>query len=487
MSVTNPKGKFAILHIGSFEDWDSLEALTDDYLKPHDVERFRSTLHPRCQTVVVERDYVCKDYRDTYTNYYAKKFASYPGRCTRLLFFGAKVAQNQWWNVASYAGSFLGYSVVRPTRIQCIGRTILKPAACTDVKGYLCQQEYHANLLGVALSVTGFPHISQDTDVTICAHAACWMCFRYFSERYHIYREIYPYQITQLTTDLSNGRLLPSNGIYMAQVAEIFSRFGFYPLIYERENWHKRDTTMFNRLLYYYIESGFPMVVGVPGHAFTALGHTSDLHKPTEDGLLFSSDFMTGLIINDDNEAPYQVLPADGEFPDGPKSRYRLDNIHSFVVPLPEKVYLFAEDVERLTLAILDQSQIGLKAQSPSLDKDDLVLRIFLTSSRAYKQDRRTSGIPHGLDLLYALLPMPRLIWVVELTTKQTFVQEQIVGEIIWDATASGKDFFAWLAIHYPEVLIVNDRDSHGGGLVFYSLPSEQTYEMYKHNLHAVT
>lgn len=28
------------------------------------------------QTMVIEHDYFCKDYRDTYTNLYAKKFAA---------------------------------------------------------------------------------------------------------------------------------------------------------------------------------------------------------------------------------------------------------------------------------------------------------------------------------------------------------------------------------------------------------------------------
>jgi hypothetical protein len=365
--------------------------------------------------------------------------------------------------------------------------------------------------MGTELTVSGFPHIGQDTDVTVCAHAACWSCFRYFSERYPTYREIYPYQITQLTTDLSGGRLLPSKGLFMEQVVEIFSRFGFYPRIYFRPDWETPDRR-FERLLYYYLESGLPLVLGIKpaepadapsaapdsdhcesedavGHAITAIGHTADLDMDTPHGRIFSDFYATGLVINDDNCMPYQVLPKDDHdhvFVDPMHvSDYRTSSIDSFVVPLYEKVYLAAEDVEGAALTLLQDAGVGLAANS-SLGFEDLVVRIFLTTSRAYKAHRRSNPLPYDLARIYTRLPMPKFVWISELSTKAAYRRGEILGEIIWDATASDEDFFSWLVIHYPERLFVNDRSSDISGVQERHFPSPVPYSLFRHNLHEI-
>jgi len=57
-------------------------------------------------------------------------------------------------------------------------------------------------------------------------------------------------------------------------------------------------------------------------------------------------------------------------------------------------------------------------------------------------------------------MPMPRFIWVAELSTRALYPDRQVLGEIIIDATASFRDNFAFLSIHYPGILILNDRHS---------------------------
>ena len=131
-----------------------------------------------------------------------------------------------------------------------------------------------------------------------------------------------------------------------------------------------------------------------------------------------------------------------------------------FVAPLPEKVHLFAHDVERLAFALLMDPLLGIAARSPSVLPDDLVLRVLLTTSRSYKEYRRSAHLPHGLSGFYSQLPMPHFVWLVEITTKALYPLGAVIGEVLFDATGSDQDLFAWLAIHYPEYLVVNDRDS---------------------------
>ena len=442
MPISNANSNFPIVHINQRDDWDDLLDLCDGHLQEEELDKLVEMLDGCCGTVIVENNYVCKDYRDTYTNYYSKKFSDYPSKAIRLLFFRDAVNAESWWNVPAYANSFVGYSVIRPTRISSIGRTILSPKACNAVHGYLCLQKYEINFVGCSLEVEGFPFISQDTDVTVCAHAACWMCFRYFTERYSAYSEIYPYQITQLTTDLTAGRLLPSKGLTIQQVAEMFSRFGFYPRIYNRYEWEYEDadneenqeldgeptsgnetvkSSQFERLLYYYIESGIPLVLGIPNHAIAAIGHTSDLQREAPEGMTFSDNYVTSLIVNDDNHMPYQFLPFIGSEHLFAKhvSDFKISDVEDFVVPLYEKVYLAAEDVERLTKDLLESQEVGLLTYSNALTLDDIVIRIFLTSSRSYKKRRRELPLPHGLSEIYTQLPMPKFIWVAELFNAQ--------------------------------------------------------------------
>jgi hypothetical protein len=88
-----------------------------------------------------------------------------------------------------YQDKYIGFIVLRPNRVTSISRTILDPANLPFVSGHICVSKYTVHILGAELTVKGFPYMSQDTDVTVCAHAACWMIFRYFSQRYSRYAE----------------------------------------------------------------------------------------------------------------------------------------------------------------------------------------------------------------------------------------------------------------------------------------------------------
>lgn len=232
---------------------------------------------------------------------------------------------------------------MRPTRPNALGRTLLNPDGIILDGAQICTTREHVNLLGCDLTVSGFPFISQDADVTVCAQSALWMILRYFSDRYPSYAEAAPYQIGQLTSDYTLGRLYPSSGLTMWQMAEALRLSGFHPLTYYRDY-----TDDFEHLLYTYIESGIPCLIGLEGHVIVAYGHRSNFEgNPTPDkdkSIVFSSYFNNSFIVSDDNEFPYQPLMRQGGTP--PASQYKFSDIDSFVVPLPEKVFLTAEDVQ---------------------------------------------------------------------------------------------------------------------------------------------
>ena len=88
-----------------------------------------------------------------------------------------------------------------------------------------------------------------------------------------------------------------------------------------------------------------------------------------------------------------------------------------------------------------------------------VLTRIYLTSSKSYKLERRTKGLPFNLDKLYTQIPTPKFIWVCEISTIELYKENNIIGELIFDATANALDRFAFLCIHYPDFLLLNNRD----------------------------
>ena len=312
------------------------------------------------------------------------------------------------------------------------------------------------------------------------------MLFRYFSAKYN-YEEAYPFDITQMTDDVSFGRRVPSlHGISIYTVCELFYQFGFYPQFYHREIY---DDELFERLLYVFIESGLPVVAQVPKHAMVLYGHKSDYTQALDpsDEPVFSDQYMEALIGTDDNYLPYSTFPRDAGGEDL-SSEYSISSVKSFVVPLAEKMHLSAESFLRITEGWLTDEVVGYGALSAGNDAGNLVLRPFLTGSSSFKEQCRRRNMPAGVKDLYLELPMPRFIWVCELSTPEEYARGNVLGEVIVDSTSSDRDEFAPIVVHYPHCYILNDRHptADTGERLQSERVDEQVYSVYDDNLEPV-
>lgn len=117
--------------------------------------------------------------------------------------------------------------------------------------------------------------------------------------------------------------------------------------------------------------------------------------------------------------------------------------INGFIVPLYKHTLFEAYDASSLIYNTLTHKQQGIFEALNAYDgegkysqSNPLVVRVFLTSSRSYKSYRSIKNIPK-LAHIYANLPLPKFIWVAELSTYELFIQEKNFGEIIVDATAT--------------------------------------------------
>lgn len=490
--ITTPSGVFIIFTFDRKDDWNALIKFLEPDLDTKGGGRLRIVLESRCKCVVVEQHYIDKDYRDTFSHFHSKRFNTPSARCLRLHFFSAPVTE-----AAIVAGKpavqkhYLGYSVIRPTKPNCIGRTLLAHSARLDPAAHLSFCQEKVLLMGTRLTVEGFPFISQDSDATVCAQSALWMVLRYYSNRYSWYPEILPFQITNLASHHGTGyRVYPSAGLYSWQLAEALRMQRFAPVVYARKQY--KDN--FDHLLYTYIESCLPLLITLKDHVIIGYGHASDYARqwpayPSR--RTYSSYFNEALVVSDDGHYPYQML-REGSQKTANDSKFKWKDIEEFIVPLPEKVFLTAEQVQKLVEILLTDAKTGLASNSPSLaDKNfKLMLRLFLTTSHSFKRSLRERGMGNPtVELTYRNLPMPHFIWVCELAEFDEYRNEKKVrGEIIWDATRNAEELDGWIATHYPEKLLFDF------GSPLNLLPDIQrvpladavSYSLFNSNLHSI-
>ncbi len=117
-----------------------------------------------------------------------------------------------------------------------------------------------------------------------------------------------------------------------------------------------------------------------------------------------------------------------------------------------------------------------------------MVVRLFLTSSRSYKNYRSVNFAHKNLAKIYTHLPLPKFIWVAELSLKNFFLEDRVFGEIIIDATAARHaGINSLIAVHYPGYLGIRFPEEPLSTifnmLEMYYKELSMTYPLYKNNL----
>lgn len=470
---------FGIVTIGTAEDWDQIEANLPGFPEAKCVGGRLAHLFERSYplTICIERQYIDKDYRDTFSAYFSKRFHTPSSRCVRLHFFRGERHLNDIEHPSEdTCQAYRGYSVLRPLDTGGLGRTLISADLIPHRPGLtvharLCSET--VNLLGHEFRVTGFPYIGQDTEVALCAQASLWMLARYFSSSYPRYREMGPHQLSSLISDFSLGRVFPSSGLTEWQASEILKRLGFHPVIHARGSLDQPDlnklasglgfadgSKIFEHLFYTYIESGIPVLVVYSDHAVVAFGHASDYNgAPTETAISahkwrHSSAWNRQILLHDDARLPYTLLDVGG----GSGSR-SFSEIKAFIVPMPEKVFLPADGYMRLVTQLLSAGKFSIKDFSPALsaavDEGRISLRSFLTTGANLKGSLASRGIPESAIEAYRHYSLPHFVWISEIHLIDNY-PNCCIGQVVWDATAPSRNPHGFLFAHYPNVLIMN-------------------------------
>lgn len=142
----------------------------------------------KAKSVLLEYNYVDKDYLEDFSRYYVKRFGNDGHKCARLHFFSREVDHRRVTEIleggkgadgkmVELNNAYLGFMVIKPLPRTFIGKTCLTvlPDAATSAKTKKrLAREYKVDLFGIPLSVRSIAFQEQDKVVAACATTAIW-------------------------------------------------------------------------------------------------------------------------------------------------------------------------------------------------------------------------------------------------------------------------------------------------------------------------
>lgn len=141
------------------------------------------------EKVLLERNYVDKDYLEDFSRYYVKRFGNDGHKCARLHFFATTAVDHRHITSILERGSaaaqdikalddkYLGFMVIKPLPRTFIGKTCLQvmPDELSSCKRKRrLAREYNVDLFGIPLKVKSIAFQEQDKVVAACATTAIW-------------------------------------------------------------------------------------------------------------------------------------------------------------------------------------------------------------------------------------------------------------------------------------------------------------------------
>ncbi len=408
---------------------------------------------------VIEAPYVDKVYRDSFYSYYSSKNQYYKRDSIRVSIFSEQIFASDFRDISKkeeLQNKFMGFIVLRPTEPSLIGRSVISPKVLKIKNFDIVTTSIRTTVNSIKLSVDGFPHSSQDGETISCAETTIWSLMEYFSNRYSEYKSVLPSTIIETLNRVSTERQVPSKGLNIQQISYALREFGLGTKIYSQSEFG----TSFNNLLSCYIESGIPVVVAMEnrhaggniGHALLCIGNEPPTNNQVD--ALVAKKFMDvsltnkyrakNIILHDYNDLNERYVFIDDNHPayqpnylNSPSANYLPNNPHwanceitYFIVPLYTKVYLEAFEAQNFIFRFLINDPFTLH------DNSEVFIKIFLTSSRSFKDWLATNGtFDEDVKTLIIETSMPKFIWVGELSTKELIKTNHADGIIILDAT----------------------------------------------------
>jgi hypothetical protein len=455
--------------------------------------------HLKAATILVENDYVDRDFMEDYAGYYARCFGKYDSSCTRLHFFSRSFTARQFSFTLTGRGqtlsetdlkkSYLGFVVVKKLPKTFIGRTCLRTyGSDNDRRWYPALRRYQVGLYGLELSVDetlGFQE--QDKGVAACATSALWAVFQGTGKLFQ-HAIPSPVEITRMATqipDLDVPGTFPSRGLTGRQEISAIRQLGL-----EAEHTAAQNEFNLAGSVYAYLRAGIPLLLRVSlydishkphaknmgGHAIAVTGFSLGRDKLLTFGpqkFRLRSTLINKLYGHDDQVGPFARMELDGLKVSEKINRQtvawnslstswrgddgKLGSVRAvprfLLVPLYPKIRIRFEFIRHIIMKFDEFARQLIQMQKlklPSTFEWD----IYLTTVNKLKADLRTdSWLSYSSRKLALLQNMPRFIW-----RARAVFEDRPYLEILFDATDIEQGKFCVCALEYDKSLFTNLR-----------------------------
>lgn len=430
------------------------------------------------ETILIEADYISKDYLVDYAAYYASCFDEYPKVCKRIHFFSKKFSDAEFEEVIvkpveecqDFWKHYLGFIVAKPIPARVIGKTVLKcyPENQADSnRNYFGTRKYSVNIYGNKVKLDSLAFQEQDSVLSACATSAIWSMLQKASNtNYAILKT--PSEITKEADiiGVQGERLFPNKGLSLLQISKAIYHSG---LVSEIRSRGKADmsNSYLKRMVNAYSSIGIPLILGIEVptaersglHAVTVAGfrHNDYPLSPPKQAISWRSDYIEKLYVHDDQWGPFARVEFDGALE--LKTTWSIFNkrinqttkaledyprptkLTDIVVPVYHKIRLSYDDIESVVVAV--DKILWVLFNGNTLY--DFSWDIKLIYSEALKNELKKNP---NKDFVKAnlLKNFPKYIWKAD-----CFVGNELVFQLIFDATDLAQGMFGICGFFYDD------------------------------------
>lgn len=414
-------------------------------------------------SMVVEEEYISKDFLHDYAAYYALCFKDYDKFCKRIHFFKTSLTREQFEK--SLLGGlekdvdiwphYLGFIVVKPIPSTVIGYTVLRNYNYIDPqihRRFWGTRRYKGHVFGREEELDSLAFQEQDHVLAACATTAIWSMLNKAAADYHTILKS-PNEITKDAGRMSwdGSRMFPNKGLVILQVCQAIVHSGLetevkLPACGEADE-EDSDQCQYisnaytKKILQAYSGLGIPiiLIIEVPNgndvgiHAIAVSGHSMkaiDPETPQRETRWLSAN-VKKFYAHDDQFGPFARIRFENCFDlDTPWSEHHDQHlptrVKSIIVSLYPKVRISYDDVEAIV--------IGLDyILTPFFDGKvgyDLVWDVRLQLSEDFKKEIVASTLDDAGKLRLLDECMPKYLWVAS-----CYIGEVCVMTFTFDAT----------------------------------------------------
>lgn len=281
------------------------------------------------KNVLLEFQYVDKDFLEDFSRYYAKRYGNDGHKCARMHFFACPLdhgmvseilagGPNAEALVKKLQDNYLGFMVIKPLPKTFIGKTCLKvmddESTAAKRKRRLSRQ-YKVDLFGISLSVESLAFQEQDKVIAACATTAIWSALH--ALQWHSIRSVH--SCSEITMNALNDRNGSSNSFPNTELnaEQMLRSIDAEGLRHHQENLRGTDEKRFFETVVSHIDSQLPLIFIGDVYSLSGPGKK----RPTREGnhaiciVGYKQDHEKILYIHDDRLGPYvraKLIPTAG-------------------------------------------------------------------------------------------------------------------------------------------------------------------------------